>query len=73
MHLVPLTTQNWQSRYEVQLPKLRFLHRDSFVNVQGIGSIPRVRLERKLGQLSDGTMQKIRKAIAFALDLGNES
>lgn len=66
---VPLTTQNRQSQYEVPLPKLKFLNRDSFVNVQGLGSISRIRLERKLGQLPDETMQQIRKAILFALDL----
>ena len=50
---VPLTTQN----------------RDSFANVQGLGSIPRVRLERKLGQLPNEIMQRIKQAILFALDL----
>ena len=35
---VPLTTQNRQSRYEVVLPKLAFLDRDSVANVQGLGS-----------------------------------
>jgi len=38
---VPLTTQNRQSRYEVVLPKLPFLDRDSMANVQGLGSLPR--------------------------------
>jgi len=37
----PLTTQNRGSQYEVVLPKLRFLSKDSIVNVQGLGSIPR--------------------------------
>ena len=62
-----------QSQYEVQLPKLRFLNRDSFANVQGIGSIPSVRLERMLGQLPDETMQRIKQAIVFALNLEIES
>jgi mRNA interferase MazF len=66
---VPLTTQNRQSAYEVALPKLRFLNQDSFVNVQGIGSLPTVRLERRLGQLPDTVMDNIKHAIAFALDL----
>ena len=70
---VPLTTQNRQSQYEVQLPKLKFLNRDSFANVQGIGSIPRVRLERKLGLLPDETMQRIKQALLFALDLEHDS
>ena len=38
---VPIPTQYRQSAYEVMLPRRRFLDRDSFVNVQGIGSLPR--------------------------------
>ena len=57
----------------MELPKLKFLNRDSFANVQGLGSIPRVRLERKLGQLPDETMYRIKQAILFALDLEFDS
>jgi mRNA interferase MazF len=67
---VPLTTQNRQSPYEVVLPKLPFLDRNSVANVQGLGSLPRVRLERRLGKLSDEAMAKIKQALLFALDLG---
>ncbi len=66
---VPLTTQYRQSPYEVVLPKLRFLNQDSIANVQGLGSIPKVRLERRLGKLSDAVMTEIKNAILFALDL----
>jgi mRNA interferase MazF len=66
---VPLTTQNRGSAYEVAVPKLQFLERDSVANVQGIGSLPNVRLERKLGVLPDEIMLKIKQAIVFALDL----
>ena len=38
---VPLTTQNRGSRYEVELPKLHFLHETSVANVQGVASIRR--------------------------------
>ena len=70
---VPLTTQNRGSQYEVEVPKLKFLNRGSFANVQGMGSIPRVRLERKLGQLPDQIMYRIKQAISFALDLELDS
>ncbi len=70
---VPLTTQNRRSKYEVELPRLKFLNQDSFANVQGLGSIPRVRLERKLGQLPDETMHRIKQAISFTLDLELDS
>ena len=66
---VPLTTQDRASSYEVKLPRQRFLDRDSVANVQGIGSLPTVRLERKLGKLSAAVMSEIKRAIAFALDL----
>jgi mRNA interferase MazF len=66
---VPLTTQNRQSPYEVALPKLAFLDRVSVVNVQGLGSLPRVRLERRLGKLPDHLMTQGKRALAFALDL----
>ena len=41
---VPLTTQDRQSQYEVRLPRLRFLDQDSVANVQGLGSLPTMRL-----------------------------
>ncbi|MBE9240401.1 type II toxin-antitoxin system PemK/MazF family toxin [Synechocystis salina] len=66
---VPLTTQYRHSQYEVSLPKLSFLKQDSFANTQGLGSIPRTRLDRKLGELSSETLQKTRQAIIFALGL----
>ncbi|MBI1898191.1 MAG: type II toxin-antitoxin system PemK/MazF family toxin [Acidobacteria bacterium] len=66
---VPLTTQNRMSRYEVTLPKLSFLDRDSVANIQGLGSIPTVRLERKLGRLPMAVMTELKAALVFALDL----
>ncbi len=68
MLYVPLTTQYRLSSYEVPLPKLPFLDRDSIANVQGVGSIPVVRLERRIGALSTELMAKIKAALAFALD-----
>ena len=70
---VPLTTQYRQSPYEVPLPKLTFLTRDSYANVQGLGSIPRVRLERRLGRVPHNVLLEIQEAIAFALDLDGEN
>ena len=45
---VPLTRQYRHSAYEIVLPSLSFLDRGSVVNVQGLGSLPTVRLERRL-------------------------
>ena len=68
---IPLTTEYRQSPYEVVLPKsrLKFLHQDSYANAQGLGSIPKTRLERRLGKLPNEIMTEIKKAITFALDL----
>ncbi len=67
---VPLTTQNRLSRYEVPLPRLPFLDRDSVANVQGLASIPTVYLERRLGRLSTPVMTELKRSLVFALDLG---
>jgi mRNA interferase MazF len=53
----------------VTLPRLPFLNQDSIANVQGLGSIPTVRLERRLGMLTNDVMAQIKRALAFALDL----
>jgi len=70
---VPLTTQHRQSPYEVVLPRLPFLEQNSVANVQGLGSLPTVRLERRLGTLPDAIMAQIKRALAFALDLRAEA
>lgn len=66
---VPLTTQRRSSPYEVPLPLLPFLDRESVANVQGLGSLPTLRLERRIGRLSAQIMEQLKEALAFALDL----
>jgi len=51
------------------LPKVRFLDHESVANVQGIGSLPNIRLERKIGKLPNEVLAKIKKAILFAMDI----
>jgi len=70
---VPLTRQHRQSAYEVVLPSLSFLDRGSVANVQGLGSLPTVRLERRLGTLPADVMAEIKRSLAFALDLRAEA
>jgi mRNA interferase MazF len=53
----------------VPLPRLPFLDRESVANVQGLGSLPTVRLERKIGRVSGDVMARLKDALAFALDL----
>jgi mRNA interferase MazF len=66
-------TQKRKSPYEIKVPQLGFIDRDSVANVQGLGSIMRVRLERRLGKLPDNVMIQIKRALVFALDLGKEA
>jgi len=66
---VPVTRQYRGSAYEIQLTPVPWLDPDSCVNVQGIGSLARARLERKLGAISAEDYSKIRTAIAYACDL----
>lgn len=66
---VPLTTQNRRSLYEVDLSHIRFLREACVANVQGIGSIPAVRLQRRIGTLPLDTLTAIKAALRFAMDL----
>jgi len=66
---VPLTSQDRSSRYEVKLPRLQFLKSDSVANVQGIGSLPVTRLERKLGEVPGAVLRNIQHALKFIFDL----
>jgi mRNA interferase MazF len=66
---VPLTSEDRGSEYEVEMPKLPFLRLASVANVQGIGSLAVKRLERRLGTLPTEAMERIKKALRFALDL----
>ena len=70
---VPLTTQRRDSPYEVPLARLPFLDRESVANVQGLGSLTTARLERNIGRLSAGVMERLKDALAFALDLERAS
>jgi mRNA interferase MazF len=65
---VPLTTQNRRSRYEIDVGNLRFLREASVANVQGIGSIPSVRLQRKIGVIPADILARIKEALRFVLD-----
>ena len=55
------------------LPRLSFLDHESVANVQGLGSLPIVRVERKIGSLSGEIMQRLKGALAFARDFERAS
>jgi mRNA interferase MazF len=65
---VPLTGQYRSSLYEVII-SAPFLNQVSYANIQGIGSEPITRFERKLGTLSVNDFQRIKAALRYGLDL----
>ncbi len=66
---VPLTSEDRGSDYEVEIPRLSFLKLPSVGNVQGLASIPTVRLEHKLGEVPADVFAQIKSALKFGLDL----
>jgi mRNA interferase MazF len=66
---VPITRQNRGSELEVPLGHLAFLDPDSVANVQGIGSLPATRFEKRLGVLSASDLKAIKDALAKACGL----
>ena len=66
---VPLTGQNRGSRYEVALPPLPFLRDETIANVQGVASLPIPRLELKLGNLPTDALERLKRALKYAMEL----
>src|SRR5687768_15545311 len=66
---VPFTRATRASSYEIAVGKLPFLRDESFLNVQGIGSLPVARLERQLGQLPPVMINQVKCALRYALEL----
>ena len=66
---IPITKQNRGSELEVPLGHLRFLDPESVANVQGIGSLPSVRFERRLGVLPESDLQAVKAALLKACGL----
>jgi len=66
---VPLTTQDRGTAYEVAIGKLRFLDQVCVANVQGLGSLPISRLERRLGVLPAELLEEVRTALRQAMVL----
>jgi mRNA interferase MazF len=66
-----LTTRTHHSAAEVRLTAVDDgVHRDCFVNLDAINTIPKSRLRRRVCTLSAIRMQEVKAAIVFALDLG---
>jgi mRNA interferase MazF len=66
---IPITRQNRGSNLEVPLGHLSFLEPDSVANVQGVGSLPSVRFEKRLGILPPNDLSAIKSALRSACAL----
>jgi len=66
---IPITRQNRGSELEVPLGHLPFLDPESVANIQGIGSLPSVRFEKRLGVLPAADLQAIKAALVKACAL----
>jgi mRNA interferase MazF len=65
----PLSTRNRGSVYEVALGKLKFLDKESWVNVHGLMSLGHEKLIRRLGKITAPQLDQVKTAWRFALDL----
>lgn len=66
---VPITTQCRGSKYEVPLPRVRFLRELSFANVQGLQAVQHHELEGPIGRFPAPVMNLIQDALRYAMDL----
>jgi mRNA interferase MazF len=66
---IPITRQNRGTALEVSLGHLTFLDPESVANVQGIGSLPSVRFEKRLGVVPEADLKKVKLALAKACAL----
>lgn len=67
--VAPLTSQIRAMRGEVDLGKPRWLPKPSAVNVQGLASLDRHRLTRRMGALTAEQMDRVKAALREILDL----
>jgi mRNA interferase MazF len=68
---VPLTTEIRGGNYEVAIPRVRWMPGadEGVANVQGMTAIEHHRLQRRSGQFEQTVVRKIRRAIAWMLEL----
>ena len=67
--VVPLTTQNRGSRYEVPMPKVPWLKHSSFANTQALATYQHHELLERRGRFEASALAAVKAAIRWALDL----
>ena len=66
---IPITRQNRGSELEVPLGHLPFLDPESVANTQGIGALPSIRFEKRLGIVPPVELKAIKSALIKACAL----
>jgi mRNA interferase MazF len=68
---VPLTTEIKSGKYEVPLPRVRWMPGadKGVANVQGIVAVEHHRLERRAGRFEPDVIESVRNALAWMLEL----
>jgi mRNA interferase MazF len=66
---IPITRQYRGTNLEIRLGHLPFLDPDSVANAQGIGSLPSVRFEKRLGLVPATDLENIKQALRIACAL----
>ena len=69
---VPLTTEIKGGKYEVPLPRVKFLPGNDrgVANVQGIAAVEHFRLGKRAGEFYPEVLAQVRDAPAYLLELG---
>lgn len=67
--VVPLSTENRGSQYEIALPRVPWLKHQGVANVQALAAYGYHELLEKRGRFEPQVMQRIKSAIIWALDL----
>ena len=70
---VPITSAYRGSPYEVEVPPMPFLRMKCYANVQGLQAVQHHEMQGPIGTFFGKSMDGVRDALRFALDLKSES
>ncbi len=66
---VPLTLENRGSRYEVSMPRVKFLREVSTANVQGTAAFKTIELFGPIGRCEPSALKPVKDALRWMLEL----
>ena|SRR5438045_1995975 len=67
--IVPLTTQNRGTRYEIQMPRVPWLRHQSFANIQAMAAYEHHEFMERRGRFESNILDQIKDAIRWVLEL----